>query len=181
MTVEEGASLLRDGGLVLLLVLTSWTDTRACKIRNIHTFPAMLVGCVLALAIGGLDGLGQAALGIGVAFGLMFPLFALGVMRAGDAKLLMGIGAFLGPLLVLRALLASCFLFIPFALVLLVAKGKAGRIKEAAYRIWRFFYTSVHPLLVRESLTDGDAVMTPFALVLALATLWVWRTDFLTL
>lgn len=165
--------------LVLFLVITAWTDTRTERIRNVHTFPAMGVGLLLGLLSGGVDGLTQSALGIFVAFVAMFPLFAIGVMKAGDAKMLMAIGALTGPGLALRALVASFIVFLPVALVVLFLKGKLGNARQAAYRIWRYLYTTVHPILDKEPLAMEGGVWTPYALVLGVGTLLVWRTSFL--
>ena len=70
------------------------TDMRNRRIPNILTFGTM----ALALVMYALRGEPLVALsGIAVAFALSFPAFlAGGAMRAGDAKLLMALGALLG-------------------------------------------------------------------------------------
>jgi prepilin peptidase CpaA len=73
------------------------TDLRTRRIPNALTFGAALAGLLYQLATGGIDGLGQAALGwvVGVVFFLL-P-FALGGLGGGDVKLLGALGAWLGP------------------------------------------------------------------------------------
>jgi prepilin peptidase CpaA len=73
------------------------TDLRTRRIPNFLTFGSALAGLVYQLATGGIDGLGQAALGwlVGVAI-FSFP-FALGGLGGGDVKLLGALGAWLGP------------------------------------------------------------------------------------
>lgn len=181
MDLHQLAFGLRDVLLVALLVVTSWTDTRTARVRNVHTFPAMALGLLLSALAGGMDGAVASLLGILAGLVIMFPLFALNLMRAGDAKLLMAIGALAGAGVALRALLISCFLFIPVALVILVMRGRMGGVWEALKRFGRFFYTTLHPLLKSERLGTDDAVMTPFALVLSLAALIAWKTQFLVL
>jgi prepilin peptidase CpaA len=73
------------------------TDLRTRRIPNVLTFGAALAGLVFQFATGGVEGLGQAALGwlLGA---LVFLLpFALGGLGGGDVKLLAALGAWLGP------------------------------------------------------------------------------------
>lgn len=140
----------------------------------------MALGLGCSFLGGGLEALTTSMFGLAAAFLIMFPLFAVNVMRAGDAKLLMAIGALAGPWVAVRSLLISCFLFVPVALVILLARGKGGNVWEALRRFWRFFYTTLHPALKTEPLVAGDAVHTPFGLVLGLAALLAWKTDLLT-
>ena len=73
------------------------TDLRTRRIPNVLTFGAALAGLVFQFATGGVEALGQAALGwlLGA---LVFLLpFALGGLGGGDVKLLAALGAWLGP------------------------------------------------------------------------------------
>lgn len=171
----------RDAVLVALLLMTSWTDTRTSHIYNRHTFPAMACGVVLSGLLNGQEGVVTSLLGLGAAFLIMFPLFGANVMRAGDAKLLMAIGALTGAGVAVRTLLTACFVFVPVAIVVLVARGRLGGVWEALKRLWRFFYTSLHPLLKAEPLGTGDALMMPFGLVLSIAAVIAWKTSFLAI
>lgn len=164
---------------MLLLVVTSWTDTRTAKIRNVHTFPAMLVGLFLGAVGGGLDGFLTALAGLVAGFVLMLPLFVLHIMKAGDAKLLMAIGAIAGPGLAFRALIVSFVLFLPVAVVILTVRGGWRNMGLAFTRIWRFLYTTIHPGRVTEPLNLPEGIWTPFAMVLGVATLVVWQSSFL--
>lgn len=177
--LQEVATTARWVLLVCLLFVTAWTDTRTERIRNVHTFPAMGLGLLLGALSGGVDGLMMAGLGIALSFVAMFPLFAMGIMKAGDAKLLMAIGALAGPWIALRALVASFIVFLPVAVVVLFIKGKLGNAGQALYRLWRFLFTTVHPALEKESLATEGGVWTPYALVLGVGTLLVWQTPFL--
>lgn len=70
--------------------------------------------------------------GIGVAFAIHFVLFALNVVRAGDAKLVMGAGALLGwgEALDLSAWYAAIYL--PVGILHLVARRRIGNIAKVA-------------------------------------------------
>ncbi len=109
---------------LLFPVLTAaavW-DWRARVIPNWLTLSALLVALGLAALPGGIDlvaSLEGAALGLG--FG--FVLFVLGALGGGDAKLFAAVGAFLGPLSFLYALLAVILVGGAMALVAVVRKG----------------------------------------------------------
>ena len=73
------------------------TDLRTRRIPNVLTFGAALAGVAYQVVSGGVDGLGNAALGW-LAGALVFILpFALGGLGGGDVKLLAALGAWLGP------------------------------------------------------------------------------------
>ena len=87
--------------LVVLLLIVIYTDWRWLRIPNVVTYPAMLVGLVL----GAFEGLPGAPFGGGfldhlvalvVAFAFSYPFYVAGGLKAGDAKLLMAIGALRG-------------------------------------------------------------------------------------
>jgi prepilin peptidase CpaA len=73
------------------------TDLRSRRIPNVLTFGAALAGLVYQLATGGIDGLGQGALGWLVGVAAFILPFALGGLGGGDVKLLGALGAWLGP------------------------------------------------------------------------------------
>jgi len=79
-----------------LLSLAVASDLRSRTIPNAITIPGLLAGLVLgALMQGGVPT--SALLGAGLALLVGFPLFALGGLGAGDVKLFMAVGAFVGP------------------------------------------------------------------------------------
>ena len=87
--------------LVVLFLTVMYTDFRWLRIPNAVTYPTMLVG----LALGALEafpgglftrGLIDHVAALVLAFALSYPFFAAGGLKAGDAKLLMAIGAVRG-------------------------------------------------------------------------------------
>ncbi|HEY7115147.1 MAG TPA: A24 family peptidase, partial [Tepidisphaeraceae bacterium] len=91
--------------LLPLLVLMGWAavvDVRSRRIPNWLTGSMILAGLVQGAAGWSSVGVGPAVLGMLAGFGLTFVLFALGGMGAGDVKLFAGIGAWVGPVVVLQ-------------------------------------------------------------------------------
>ena len=87
--------------LVVLFAIVMYTDARWLRIPNALTYPVMLGGLVL----GGFEGLPGTLFASGLvdhvaalvlAFAVSYPFYAAGGLKAGDAKLLMAIGAVRG-------------------------------------------------------------------------------------
>ena len=115
--------------MAALLLVALTTDLTRQRVPNALTFTGMLLGLAWQLGMGGgWDG----PAGLGIALGLMLPAWLAGrTVRAGDAKLLMAIGAFWGPSDALRACLFTYILALPFGLVVLAVKGRLGNLLPA--------------------------------------------------
>ena len=94
------------GAFGATLVAGCGFDLRERRIPNPLTYGALACALVLRLGLEGYDL--QAGI-LGAAFGLVvgFILFAAGALGAGDAKLFMAVGAFLGPDLLVPAMALS--------------------------------------------------------------------------
>jgi prepilin peptidase CpaA len=88
-----------------VLLLASWSDVRSRRIPNLITVAGMLAGLAFHAARG-VGPFGAGVLGLGLAFLLALPFFLKGALGGGDAKLLMVVGAFFGPVDFLYAGLA---------------------------------------------------------------------------
>jgi prepilin peptidase CpaA len=114
--------------LVLMGVLAyaSRCDLRTRRIPNVLTFPTLAVGLALNSLLFGFDGLRESAQGAGVGVAILFPLFVLRWMGAGDVKLLMAVGALKGPEFAFFACLWSGMFGGAFALFGLLRSRKLG-------------------------------------------------------
>lgn len=83
--------------VTVVLVVAAVIDGKALRVPNWLTFPFVFAGLAFASAAGGLAGLGTALQGTVVGLALLLPLYAIGGLGAGDVKLFMGVGAWMGP------------------------------------------------------------------------------------
>lgn len=125
------AFLLSLAPMFALLAIAAVIDCRTRKIPNWLTF-GLLGGGLIRAVFGPWLGLaefgpGEALLGMGMGFALGVPLFAVGARGAGDAKLYIACGAWLGwsGILVLFAVEAVVGL-----VMVLVQCGMRGRLRE---------------------------------------------------
>jgi prepilin peptidase CpaA len=92
VTVHQVLSVVLSG----VLLVAAWSDYRRRRIPNVLTMSGLAAALVLRSFLGApilIEGL----IGTLLAFVLTLPFLMLGVMGGGDAKLLMAIGAFMGP------------------------------------------------------------------------------------
>ncbi|XXJ18636.1 A24 family peptidase [Desulfovibrio caledoniensis] len=94
--------------LAIALVTATVTDIRNQRIYNWLTFPLILAGLATHTVFGGFAGLKFAAYGFALGFVAMVIPYFMGVMGAGDVKLMAGIGAWLGVEATLTAFLFTC-------------------------------------------------------------------------
>jgi len=105
--------------LAIALLTAAVTDIRNQRIYNWLTFPLILAGFATHTVFGGFAGLKFAAGGFALGFVAMAVPYFLGVMGAGDVKLMAGIGAWLGVEATLVAFLFTCIAGGVYALVVL--------------------------------------------------------------
>ena len=115
--------------LAAALLTATVTDLKSQRIYNWLTFPLMLAGLAFHATVGGLDGLLMSAAGFGLGLAVMILPFMLGMMGAGDVKLMAGIGAWVGASTILTAFVFTCLAGGVYGLgVLLVHRDQAGRV-----------------------------------------------------
>lgn len=89
--------------LCVAMIVAAVIDGWKLKVPNWLTFPLVLSGWVLGLCHNfdllpgtGEGGIGASLIGTALGFALLFPVYAIGGMGAGDVKMQMGFGAWIG-------------------------------------------------------------------------------------
>jgi prepilin peptidase CpaA len=119
-------SLIVNLALFALLVLASASDLRDRRIPNLVTLPAVAAGLLLNGVFFGFDGLRESGQGFGLGLAMLFGLFVLRWMGAGDVKLMAAVGAIKGPEFVFYACLWSAVFGAVFAIAGLIRSRKLG-------------------------------------------------------
>lgn len=119
---------------VIFAGLCAYTDWRYHKIWNKYTFTAMGAGILMNGLFCGPIGLWNSCLGLAAGFALIL-LFVLGVLKAGDVKLYMAIGAMLGWRALLQVAAVSILIGGAAGVVLMLLR-KNGR--ERFRRLWLY-------------------------------------------
>src|SRR3954452_20522224 len=111
--------------LLAMLCIAAGIDWRERRIPNWLTVVMALSGIVSSFLAGHVASPPQAILGMLVGFAIPFVLFAMGALGGGDVKLLAGIGAWLGPIIVVKVFLAAAIVGM---LIVLVQSAKQKRL-----------------------------------------------------
>ncbi|MEZ6057702.1 MAG: A24 family peptidase [Planctomycetaceae bacterium] len=101
-----GSTCLVIAVALFTAVAAGW-DLRSRKIPNKLTLPMFAAGWVFQFADRGLAGLGDAALGFLLGFGILFVLWMVGGGGGGDVKLMGALSVWLGFRLTLLVMIAS--------------------------------------------------------------------------
>jgi prepilin peptidase CpaA len=126
--------------LSLAMIVAAVIDGWKLKVPNWLTFPLVLSGWVLGLLhnlgwLEGAGGIGASLAGTALGFALLLPVYAIGGMGAGDVKMQMGFGSWIGAIfglgqglwIVFYAFCAAVIIGGIMALVMIVVRGQFGR------------------------------------------------------
>ena len=100
------------------------TDVVEFRVRNALTLPLMAAGLIYHSAVSGWTGLSTSFLGLLFGLGVLIVPWLLGLMGAGDVKLLAGVGAWLGLSGALIAFVVASVAAGLYAVLLIVYRGK---------------------------------------------------------
>lgn len=158
-------------GLLFLLLLASATDIRERRIPNF----LVASGITIAVAFHMFSQYGEGAMstlsGLGIGMATLLPMYALGMMGAGDVKLMGMTGAFLGMDGILGAVIASMAAGGIFALALALRKRMLSRLLINVYNT--LFQYHIHHVTgaMRESVPLIESVGNmPYALAITAGT-----------
>lgn len=162
--------------LVGLLAGAVTTDLKERRIPNKLTGPGLLAGLILGAAVEG--GVPFAALaGAGLGLAICLPFVVLGGIGGGDAKLLMAVGAFVGPGGLLSVVLYGALAGGVLALGNAVRRGAIVPVLMNSGRLFVYLITlGRHG--ERYGLDSPHAHAVPYGLAIAAGALATWFYPF---
>jgi len=145
MNVPVGDSMIYLA-LIIALGVAAYSDIKRGRIPNFVTLPLLLLGLGFHTAMNGSEGLIFSAKGMGIGFGLLIVLYALGGLGAGDVKLAAATGSLIGPSAIVSAVGTGIVMGGVCAIALLVARlGWLGTMKWLQSFIKMIFLTGGRP------------------------------------
>jgi prepilin peptidase CpaA len=158
--------------LIALVLIAAIYDLRYRKIPNWLVLAGLLIGIGLNAFLFEWAGLRIAGLGIGFAFLIYFPLYAIRAMGAGDVKLMAAIGSLVGPWPWFGIFLFTAMVGGLMALVLVLTRGRARQtFSNLAYMLREMAY--LRPPYARNQELDvkhPKAVTLPHGFSIAVGT-----------
>lgn len=160
-------------GLILTGVTAAgWMDYRSNRIPNWLVLCFALSGVIFHVLTGGWSGLGLSLGGLGLGLAVLFPLFAIRAMGAGDVKLLAALGAAVTYKHVLIILLVAAAI----AGIMALMTVWRGSLLQVLFNVKAMVFATLSGdrETVREFSIDSEhSVGIPFGVSLALAS-WVF-------
>ena len=186
MTQATNQYLAATAWIVLILAasVAALIDVRCRRIPNKLSFNLLLAGLIASALAGGWGSLGQSLLAALIAGAPFIALFVVGGGGAGDAKMMLAVGAWLSPW---HAMIAVLAVAIAGGLLSLVyAKAHQRLLMALANTAWMFLtlpFIVAGPgrLQERQRLMPASAdgpLKTPYSLAILggvlTASIWIW-------
>ena len=161
-------------GIILISATTAGIlDLRDRRIPNWLAIITFGVSFVFHIAVSGLGGLWSSVLGLLIGTAILFPLFLLRGMGAGDVKFFGALGAAVTYRYVFVVLLISVVVAAVLALFRIYFEGAALKTLANTGRLIAWLgrgHFKPHPLL---NLTNKSALSVPFGVAIAIAS-WIF-------
>ncbi|WP_076411311.1 prepilin peptidase [Shewanella sp. UCD-KL12] len=162
--------------LTLQLILSGLFFTAAIimdlyqeKIPNKLCLLAIFSGFAINAYYAQLAGVLMASFGFGLAFILLFPTFLFRILGAGDIKLMMGIGALMGPELLFSSIAYGIVAGAGTSLVLIIWKTGFRGLVKTLKRYWDCIYLQSY---FKPEADEAAGQKVPYAPALAIGWLW---------
>ena len=122
--------------VVFCALCASVSDIRNFKVYNRLTMPCFVGAVAFYVCIYGWSGLGFSLAGAALGFGMLFLPYIMGGIGAGDVKFVMAVGAWLGPQLLIPAMVFGSVATGVYSLVLIM---RAGGFRDAWLNVQLMF------------------------------------------
>ncbi|QFU22958.1 A24 family peptidase [Shewanella eurypsychrophilus] len=172
---------MTDTQLTLQLILSGLFFTSAIvmdlyqeKIPNKLCLLAIFCGFAINAYFAQLAGVLMATFGFGLAFIILFPTFLFRILGAGDIKLMMGIGALMGPQLLFSSIVYGIVAGAGTSLILIIWKTGFLGLAKTLKRYWDCIYLQSY---FKPEADEAAGQRVPYAPALAIGWLWACSLD----
>jgi prepilin peptidase CpaA len=161
--------------LTVLLAAAAWTDYRNRRIPNALTMSGLAAALLLRGAVGP-EAIIEGLVGALLALVLTLPLLMLGAMGGGDAKLLIAIGAFMGPR---HFLWAAVLIAIIGGMMAAVDAGRRGVLLPVLFNCGQIMkhWVTFGRRGANRSFASVGALTIPYGVAIAAGALLWWYTE----
>ncbi len=154
--------------LFILFISAIITDLKSRSIYNAQTYTGIVLGLLLGFSATGWNGLMMSFTGCLVGFFLLFFIYILGGIGAGDVKLLAAIGALKGTEFVLWTMFYTALVGGIMALSIIIWQGTFRQTIKSCFQIIR------HP--VQTGKEPEKHQYLPYGVAISLGCLWAFCT-----
>jgi prepilin peptidase CpaA len=158
--------------IVVFVCAAAWWDATVSRIPNEVTVTGLAAAFILRAPLG-VESLLQGVGGLGIAFGVSVVLYTLRAIGGGDAKLLAGVGAFLGSAEIVGALGLIAVLGAGYALLSLTWRGLLPLLVFNTLDLVKAWLTLGRAGPMRK-LESPNALTIPYGIPIAMGTLIWW-------
>jgi prepilin peptidase CpaA len=166
--------LLQISLAALFFIMAIASDLYRQRIPNLLSLAAIFCGFAINGYFAQLNGLLLATLGFSLAFALLFPIFILRVLGGGDVKLMMGIGALMGPELLFWSLAYGIAAGAVTSLALITWKTGIAGLAKTVKRYWDCIYCRTY---FRPEAGEAAGQKVPYAPALAIGWLFACNVN----
>jgi len=169
-----GAPLVTTVAFAVAMGAAAAIDLKSRRIPNALTISALVAGLVLRVPLG-FEAVGVGILGAGLGLLLSGPFFLAGALGGGDVKLIVAVGAFMGP----AQLIGACLLIALIGgVVAVLDAARRGALRTALMNVvllvvgWLSRGRSPPP----PTLDSPSAMTIPYGVPIAMGALawWFW-------
>lgn len=166
--------MLRSMTLLLFLAAAVTKDMQTYKIPNALLATGAANGCFLRFIAEGWPGILDGTAGAVLPLVLCMGLFIFSMIGAGDVKLMMAVGVYVGAGSILRVMLYACGIGAGFALIKVLAYGLAGGRKAYFLDYFRKIVQEgkIRPYIDMDRLADEKLWLMHFSVPVFLAVLY---------
>jgi prepilin peptidase CpaA len=164
--------MIIDIVLLLFVALSIYSDIKYRKVFNFSVLAVIILGLGLNFAVSGLIGIKESLIGFVVGFLVLFLVYLLGGMGAGDVKFLAGVGALKGANFVLYGTMYGAVIAgLITIIVLLLKKRLIHTVKGVCHGVFCLL-----AFKTKESIQfdKAESIVLPYAALLAVGMLVRW-------